>query len=562
MGSLVRLAAGAGAHAPSSLSQHLEHARSRLEERFLEGGAVLAGALDSIGTMIASLDRVMASLGKDAVDATVSDIGATNRELLTLPQGHAARQASMRDLSVLVTSLQPPVDKMLETLRYLRTLAVSVKITGAGAAAFASFADEMLEKIHSGREQVDEFSDRLNALAHQVRHACSSGEDLQRQYENVVPSIARDLEADARRMSDYHGEVMAIARQLAELARQVQGKVANVLSALQIGDMTRQRVEHVQAGLALLDETGDTQARAVILRLLSAQMEDLLDEFKERCAVITSSLGGIAGDSKEVMSLGRRASGNKDGGTFLKALQTSLTTARRLVGQVEESGCKAETVRGDVASTAGELSAAVDNIRAIRNEIQYMTINTSLRCSRMGDAGKPMNVIATELRVFSEQMETVSGFMMERLGALSDATAALAAGAQESGGTVGSTLDNALSTVSAAGGSMEEELKKLTATGDQVARDITHSVSRLDFTHELGEILEDCSLAMTSEAADAEQAQTDPQLSEETLAIAQRLFASYTMARERDIHRHYVPSDAAATTQQAGGEDDLEDCLF
>src|SRR5690606_38246965 len=99
-------------------------------------------------------------------------------------------------------------------------------------------------------------------------------------------------------------------------------------------------------------------------------------EFKEGCSTVTSSLAGLAGDTKEVIALGKQARGTSDGSNFLKALETSVTAARTLVGRVETAGQRTDEVSGAAASIAQELSQAVDSIRSIRSEIQYMTINT------------------------------------------------------------------------------------------------------------------------------------------------------------------------------------------
>ena len=547
----------------TGLSESLEHARSRLEDRFLEGGAVLAAALEAVSDMISSLDQITASLGQDTVDATVSDLSETTKQLLLLPDLHTERQGGMRNLWALGGTLQVHVDEMLETLRYLRTFAVTVKITGAGAAEFAGFADEMLDKIQSGRDQVDDFDARLDVLMNQLREACAFGDDLQRQYDGVVPGVTRNLEKDAARMSAYHGDVRRIANELAELVRQVQGKVARVLSALQIGDMTRQRIEHVQLGLDLVRQSGGGAGNGTMLRLLAAQMEDLLDEFKEGCSTVTSSLAGLAGDTKEVIALGRQARGTGEGGNFLKALETSVAAARGLVGRVEAAGNRTDEVSGSAAAIASELSEAVDSIRTIRSEIQYMTINTSLRCSRMGEAGKPMNVVASELRVFAEQMETVSGRILERLDVIGAAARQQVEKQGAAGSSLGEALDNALSKIRTAGGRMEEDLKNLSAKGDHVAREVGRGVSRLDFTRELGEVLEQCALALADEAVAAQ----DGEEFEGAAAIAAQLFAKYTMAREREIHRAFFPAEVAAVaadpqSTQKDDEDDLDALLF
>ncbi len=563
MSTSFKAVAGHVAGSQAGLVESLEHARSRLEDRFLEGGAVLAAALESVSDMISSLDQITAALGQDTVDATVADLAATTRQLVLLPELHTERQRGMRNLWSLGGTLKTHVDEMLETLRYLRTFAVTVKITGAGAAEFAGFADEMLDKIQSGRDQVDDFDARLGALMEQLREACSFGDDLQRQYDGVVPGVTRNLDKDAARMSAYHADVRRVAHELAELVRQVQGKVARVLSALQIGDMTRQRIEHVQFGLDLLAQAGPAAGEGMTLRLLAAQMEDLLDEFKEGCSTVTSSLAGLAGDTKEVIALGRQARGTSDGGNFLKALETSVTAARTLVGRVESAGQRTDEVSGSAASIAHELSQAVDSIRSIRSEIQYMTINTSLRCSRMGDAGKPMNVVASELRVFAEQMEVVSARILERLDAIGAAAQEQVGKQGLSGLSLGEALDNALAKIRAAGSRMESDLKNLSAKGDHVAREVGRGVSRLDFTRELGEVLEHCTLALADRAVAAQ----DDAENEGSSALAEKIFAKYTMARERQIHRAFFPAEAAvvlAVANPASDDDDedLDAALF
>ncbi|MEO3387225.1 chemotaxis protein [Mesorhizobium sp. CAU 1741] len=570
MNSSLQAISGQSPEQDFKVTGRLEQARSRLEERFLEGGAVLAGALDSVSDMVKSLDQVTAALGNDTVDSTVADLSRTTEQLLELPALHATRQENMRKLTALGITLQTHVDEMLETLRYLRTFAVTVKITGAGASEFAGFADEMLGKIQSGRNQVDGFASRLAQLLEQVRAAVSFGQDLRKQYDGIVPGVTRDLAADAAKMGDYHTRVRTVAASLGELVRQVQGKVAKTLSALQIGDMTRQRVEHVQAGLGLLAGAradGPVDGEAAMLRLLGAQMEDLVDEFNDGCGTVTSSLAGLAGDIKEVLALGKQARGNTNGGdNFLRALETSVGVARKLVGRIEIAGQRTDEVSRSAATTARELSDAVDSIRTIKTEIQYMAINTSLRCSRMGEAGKPMNVVASELRVFANQMEVVSGRILEGLAALGAAASELGADDADATSGLGEALDNALANIREAGERMEADLKTMAAKGEHLGREVGSSVSRLDFTRELGEVLESCTLSLATEAAESVSGEAGDDISPAVLTLSEQLFKTYTMARERQVHRAYIPPQeevaAEAATATANEDDDIEAALF
>jgi methyl-accepting chemotaxis protein len=546
----------------------LEQARGRLEARFLEGGEVLTQALEAVGGMISLLDKVTAAFDKQTVDATVSELAMTAEQLRELPRQHAVRQSVITSLSAAGAAIQDDVDAMLETLRYLRTFAVTVKITGAGAAAFSSFADEMLERIQFGRKQVDQFADLLRRMREQVKTAVVLGHDLDVHYQGEVPQLAADLSRDASRMGEHYTEIQQIASLLAELARRVQGKVAKILSALQIGDMTRQRVEHVQAGLAMLeaDEAMEQSTRAAMLALLAGQIDDLLEEFQCGCVTITSSLGGLAADTKEIVALGRKARGGSDAssGGFLQALEGSVGSASRMVGEIEDAGIRAAQIGQSSAETAEELIEKVGSIRSIRSDIQYMAINTSLRCSRMGEAGKPMNVVASELRVFAEQMETVSGRLLTGLNGLADAAAKARAGGKDASSSLRDGLDTALATIKNTGLRVADNLKDLSARGDHVARSVGQGVSRLDFTKELGDILDECAMALAQAAADAEpEGDATDEGREMAAQLAEALFAKYTMAREREVHRRFFP--VAAPVEAKADEpvaDDLDAVLF
>ncbi len=178
-------------------------------------------------------------------------------------------------------------------MRYLRTFAVTVKITGAGLPEFAGFAQEILERIYSGTDEVNGFAAHLDEPARRkskvaltLRHRHPP-----RAIPKPFPPWPGALQDDARKIAEHRQNLAAIARDVCAIARGVQSKVASTLSALQIGDITRQRIEHVQSTFALLDEflgsedgrklDADARERLenVIHHLTAAQMNDMCTRF-------------------------------------------------------------------------------------------------------------------------------------------------------------------------------------------------------------------------------------------------------------------------------------------
>lgn len=552
------------------IAARLEEARSRLEERFLEGGDVLATTVQSVGRMVATLEDVMKAMDRSRVDMTIADLVETARNLLALPEAHARRGAELASLTEITNAMTEQVDEMLVIIRFLRSFTTTVKVTGAGAEGFDAFANEMLGEINEARRQADRFQGTLECVCGGIQSASAANAEVDTAYKQVVPGLAAALTGDATRFGEYHARIRGVAGELTALVRGIQSKMGRALSALQVGDITRQRVEHVQTGLALLrdgaaEKTLVPAEMSLYLRLLALQTDDLLTEFQDGCNTVMASLSGLAADTKELLVLGKTARGSASAGGegFLGALEGSVTRARQLVSQVESTAERLQSVCDATGSTARDLALSVDHIQAIETKIQHMAINTSLRCSRMGEAGKPINVVATELRAIAGQMEVVSGRLLATLRALEEKSTALVSNGETSSG-LGEQLDRALASISEAGGKISRDLGLLAERGDGIARDVTRDVSGLDFTRDIGPVLAGCARDIEDHAASLPGPDGDiEEPSEELLDLADKLYAAYTMARERQIHGLvFAPPVASAGPAATAADDDLDAAFF
>lgn len=557
-------------HTALAIEARLEECRAEIETRFLGGGDVLGQTVQSVSEMVSFLEDVMKAMDQSRVDMTMSALADTAQSLLALPDAHARRGKHLGELAAITGQMTEQVDDMLTIIRFLRSFATTVKVTGAGAEGFDAFASEMLDEITEARRQASGFHTTLESLCGSIRSASKANVEVDGAYRQVVPGLAANLTTDAGRFRDYHADVRNVAGELSALVRSIQSKMARALSALQVGDITRQRVEHLQTGLALLRrdreagmELGTAEA-AVYLRLIALQAEDLLAEFQEGCETVTTNLAGLVADTRELLALGRKARGGAStgGDSFMEALEASVSKARTLVSQVEDTAARLGAVCNATAATARDLALSIDDIQAIENKIQHMAINTSLRCSRMGEAGKPINVVATELRIIAGQMETVSGYLLTTLHALEEKSVALADPA--AGGTgLGEQLDEALASIREAGGKIAGDLNRLSERGDVIARKVSKDVSTLDFTRGIGDILEECTASLDECATELGEPEEIDEPSEDLLRLADTLYAAYTMAREREVHKQvFAPPVAAATPAPAAADDDLDAAFF
>ena len=71
--------------AEGELVSRLEGARSRIEQRFLDGGVVLLAVLDVPNRLVASLENLSGSLDDNTAEATIGRLSATVGQLTALP---------------------------------------------------------------------------------------------------------------------------------------------------------------------------------------------------------------------------------------------------------------------------------------------------------------------------------------------------------------------------------------------------------------------------------------------------------------------------------------------
>ncbi len=560
------------------ISLTLESARSKVEERFREGSTVLLSMMDVLNRLLNSLESVSMALDNTESSDTSADLRATVESLTAITE--ANRQQALVSLAQTGRELRKHVSDMQETMRYLRTFAVTVKITGAGLAEFAGFAQEILERIYSGTDEVNRFATHLDSLDKEVKLAASFGASVSKGYADTVPAVAAALRDDAAKIAEHRKDLGVIAREVGAIARGVQSKVASTLSALQIGDITRQRIEHVQATLAQLEdffagEEGgkfDASARKrlqnVVHHLTAAQMSDMCANFHRDSENVVKTIASFDHDMREILKLRDQMSGESSeaGGNIMRALESSVSAAHEIVKQVDVASRQADQVSQSTSGTAAKLSESIANIRAVKTDIHYMALNTNLRCSRLGEEGRSINVVTAELRIFAGKLDDSADAIVSGLPALEAAAGNVAPAADTGAGGLGESLTSAVGNIRSAANVMENELKILAENGREVATKISLLIGKLDFQRDLGDVLARC--ADLLEAVAGSEIADISDLTDVIAPLDRQIFKHYTMAQERNIHRDIIPAreestPAPAETVKAENDEDLfADALF
>lgn len=553
----------------------LAAAHGKIEKRFLESGAVMISIVEILRKLTGSLDTITGALDGDTASRTLERIDTTANDLSCLTQIETERQEGFDRLSIISGSMRGNISDMRETMRYLRTFATTVKITGAGLDEFAGFADEIRERIHSGSDEVEKIAAQLQAMNVSLEKARTLSGKTRQSHMETVPRIVNQLHRDSSRIKEHHRNLVSTAGQVKKLAGGIQMKIATVLSALQIGDITRQRMEHIIDSLRMLEEFRNSAAAAAlpvyeqdhiadaVCQLAAAQMEQTFEDFRRECRNIVVNMARFTDDTKEILALRDEMTRDNDAEArnFMRVLESGVGEALALTGHVQETSRKAGETATGAAGTARDLLASIGIIQAIKTDIHYMALNSNLRCSRLGDAGRSVNVVSGELRIFAGKLEEPADNIIAGLRQLEQAASQLSDDPESAGMNVSAPLSEALDTLRTVSEKMDGGLAALATEGQEVFTRVSSAIGTLDFESELGEILQNCvstSAAMTTGVSDS-----IPE-SDAAQELGERIHRLYTMAQEREIHRMYMPvsGNASPAPVSVADDDDMDGELF
>lgn len=567
-----------------TIGNRLNEALAQIEQRFLDGGTVLVAVLDVFSGLLTSLGGVSEALREDEAAEATTELQQTAGLIAALP----ARQQDLRQRFDMIgeygEALANEVLSMEDTLRYLRTFAVTAKITGAGIADFAGFAEEIVERIQFATQEVKSFGERIDALQHLISHA-RTGSDNLGQHDGSIPAIVADLSRNANAIQNQRGTLADLATQVTGLAMKVQGRLASTLSSLQIGDVTRQRLEHCQAafdiaathlsrpeGQALTTEDRERVTR-IIIRLVRDQLIAMSEDFSAECATIVRNIGAFSQDVTALMDLQHSmlpVGDNASARSAMGLVRESLEAARAVVCGIQQSVGEAQRLSSAVSGMVKDLVESVETIQIVRTDIQYMALNTNLRCSKLGEESRAINVVTNELRTFSGRLDDVTDRALAHLQQLDEQATGLGrdeTGSEQDGEPdLVARIEVALAHVTVAGKTLDEKLEDLQQHGQEISIRVAKATAGLDFHQDLTAILADCR-SLAADAIDIDP--TCDGLEGFMSGISGEIYATYTMKSERDVHSLIfsavaddIETTAALQAQPMTDDELFDDALF
>jgi hypothetical protein len=580
------------------IAHSIRSASASIETRFLDMGNRLGTAVDTIGTLTQTFNRLADELKSENLRDATNALSQIMLRVTALAGVHDDKRPTFRQLADLTCRVQGRVAQMGKAVTDIGMLATNARIEAAniGDAGldFAIFTTEIGRTLGLAHTSLDLFTGELSGVTNHLHLAAASQLALAQQQATAIRSIPVRLAESIGAITDRGTRAVAAASAVVQKSRRVGQSISDAVMALQIGDITHQRLEHIDYVVNIIAEilapTDEAEANkhgewsmltslrrhalaVLCARLLSAQLLDAADEFDREVRQILSSVQALAADAEDLLRLGNATVGAADDrrGTFLGKVEEQVVAVEALLKGVTTARREANTVAVSVSEATGRLVSHASNLRSLEEDIRIMGLNTSLKCGRLGMVGRPLMAISQELRVYSNRIGTEASQVTVHLEDMVTTAGSLSGGEQEERAadiaTVAAIMADSVSRLAAAGESLADSLDRLAHDTKGVASILRDTVARAAVHEELAKVLRQAAADLMSATADSEgEDEIATPEADHTLGLITR---SYTMERERVVHDRHVgggttamASIAPSAVTPAAGPIELEDIFF
>ncbi|MGN8001535.1 hypothetical protein [Sphingomonas sp. 22176] len=541
----------------------------KLDARFVSAGEALAQAYGIVERLVSALEGVTNALGRDAAEAAVDNMRATADRLERLPAVQAARQAGLESIAAGARPLAHHINQVKRTLDFLRICGLNIKVAAAGRNGFADFADTMNVRLDVGEIEIAGIGAEIERLTGSIPALIEVDRQLAAECVKVIPQVPRKLAEDAEALQRHQAADAARAKRIATVGREIHTKVATAIGAMQIGDITRQRLEHVASGIQALIAWRDSADPATaidvvghMVALFAAQASDTIEAFHTESQRLAESLRGIAPSAAQLLEI--KAEGDRqqtgDHSVFLGALEKSVADVAQVTARLRDADAKAQALGGSTSDSAERLAERLRVVHRVNEDVHLMAWNTDLRCHRLGDEGKALAMVASEIRGFATALATISAEIRHSVERLVGAVTALRDPETEHGSDAAEALSESLACIRDGAQRMRAGMAGLSDDAAAVTRILETTTSNVDCEAAFGDALRGVVLRLKLFGTPCPA--PEGEVAAGLAVLLDGMARSYTMAREREVHSRFALPGTVSSTQADMDDDDDDDGLF
>lgn len=544
-----------------------------IDARFVAAGTALADQYTMVEQLIAVLEGVTGAMQGHDGRAATDRLRHAADTLTALPMVQEARRIDLDAIATHGRALASTLDDVRKTLDLLRVYGLNVQVEAAETGGFTDFAQQMDAKLDHSDAHVAALTDALRKMIASIPAAHRTAARLLAEAATVIPAVPRRLGENVVALERYRTELAEAAARIAGIARTIHGLVAEAIGALQIGDITRQRLEHIVDGAQMLaepvpedaDADAIAAARARIATLLAAQATDTADQFDRDAGVLIDRLRRIMPEAQQLLATSRSVGGSDGtdaGGSFLRRLEVDIAEMATVTVRLREADDEVATLAAAISAAGEAMVCRLAQIRRARRDVQLLALNAGFRSMRVGVNSRGLTVVTAHIHDCANILDRQVDQIDAAISRLAQSAASLRERREDVGIDVGHALSSALAAVHAGAAHTDAVLAR---AGDGAAKSLAMlqaTVEEIDCDDQIATPLADTVAAIVRLTADDDGAPLTGDAEAAYQILLARMAALYTMAREREVHRGCSGEEEPVEVAADADDDDFDGALF
>ena len=546
--------------AGSTAADLLAAPRQKIDEIFVNVGEKLTRSASLLEQISAAFEALPGELDRPELAEATQQLTTVGIRAGEISAAFTREQGDLVRLVELVVSAQRPVEDLRRSIRMMGILSINARVVSASVRGLENsdvFTSDIATLSSSASETIGTFSQVYETLARQVREAAATRARFEQRHGSSLDDLARKIAQSVDEVTAQRQRSAAESTETARVTRSINQGVMTAVMALQVGDATRQRVEHVEHSLAMASQLAP-ETGAAIAALGAAQLNDTIATLDAEVAEAQRALGALADDAQLITVRSQQVYGEGGtGGSALSLLSEQTRLAVMVLRDCEGERQKLGEVTSAVEATVKQMIGHVEAVQEIEANMRLVSLNAAIRCAQLGPEGAALNVIARQLRDLTGETVEAADAAAERLRETAElALAFSAASGDETLNQVARLEQQALDGL----GLMESvetrirtALVVLGQAAPKVASLLNAAISDFSDHGAIAEALSDVEIQLTEQGQNAAASALPGTELADTLASIRR---TYTMEGERRIHDGLwgrpEPAVTATTTDDDG----------
>ena len=426
--------------APSS--DTLRKLAGTTEDEFLQIGSRMQDFYQRSSEITAMANRLVESVSGERVHTLIDHL----RQMMGDMEAYlASARGQSRDscgtlerILELLGQVSEPLEGFQKMTKALRMLGISTKIEssrlGEMGTGFLTLAMDVEKLSHLVSEKSSSILGHRQLLAGMItdnlRLVRTSEAAQDREVGGVLASSSRSLEE----LVSVNSRCNSFGSLVSAISAEVSANISEVVSSMQMHDMTRQQVEHIVEALERLsaklrtpggEELPHEERRKLIIEagdvceLQSAQLRHATTELCGAVCSIVENLRDVAGKQVRMASETLATTGVADsgGGSFMDAISRGMGTVTSVLAMCAQSDRNMAATLAKVADTMQEVTGFVTDIEDIGSEIDLIALNSQIKAAHTGREGAALGVLAEAIKRLSvdaiNQTDAVSRTLLQ-----------------------------------------------------------------------------------------------------------------------------------------------------